>query len=158
MFSLDISCLITYNLPVFMDLTFQVPMQYCSLQHWTLFSLWHIHNWTSFLLWPSHFIFSGAISSSPLLFPRVLEPFRPGGLFFQCHNFLSFYTVHEAFMASILGWFAIPSFIRSCFVRPLCYDQPILGGPKQHGSKLYWVLQAPLPQGSDPWRGISTLK
>ena len=30
------SCLTTSNLPWFMDLTFQVPMQYCSLQHWTL--------------------------------------------------------------------------------------------------------------------------
>ena len=35
-FSLAISCLITSNLPWFMDLTFQVPMQYCSLQHQTL--------------------------------------------------------------------------------------------------------------------------
>jgi len=30
------SCLTTYNLPWFMDLTFQVLMQYCSLQQWTL--------------------------------------------------------------------------------------------------------------------------
>ena len=29
-------CLTTSNLPWFMDLTFQVPMQYCSLQHVTL--------------------------------------------------------------------------------------------------------------------------
>ena len=36
MFILAISCLTTSNLPWFMDLTFQVPMQYCSLQHWTL--------------------------------------------------------------------------------------------------------------------------
>ena len=35
-FSLAISCLTTSNLPWFMDLTFQVPMQYCSLQHRTL--------------------------------------------------------------------------------------------------------------------------
>ena len=35
MFTLAISCLTTSNLPWFMDLTFQVPMQYCSLQHWT---------------------------------------------------------------------------------------------------------------------------
>ena len=35
-FTLAISCLITSNLPLFMDLTFQVPMQYCSLQHQTL--------------------------------------------------------------------------------------------------------------------------
>ena len=36
MFTLAISCLNTSNLPWFMDLTFQVPMQYCSLQHQTL--------------------------------------------------------------------------------------------------------------------------
>ena len=36
MFTLVISCLSTSNLPWFMDLTFQVPMQYCSLQHQTL--------------------------------------------------------------------------------------------------------------------------
>ena len=35
-FTLAISCLTTFNLPWFMDLTFQVPMQYCSLQHQTL--------------------------------------------------------------------------------------------------------------------------
>ena len=35
-FTLVISCLTTSNLPWFMDLTFQVPMQYCSLQHQTL--------------------------------------------------------------------------------------------------------------------------
>ena len=35
-FTLAISCLPTSNLPWFMDLTFQVPMQYCSLQHQTL--------------------------------------------------------------------------------------------------------------------------
>ena len=31
-----IPCLTTSNLPWFKDLTFQVPMQYCCLQHWTL--------------------------------------------------------------------------------------------------------------------------
>ena len=36
MFTLAISYLTTSNLPWFMDLTFQVPMQYCSLQHQTL--------------------------------------------------------------------------------------------------------------------------
>ena len=35
-FTLSISCLTTFSLPWFMHLTFQVPMQYCSLQHWTL--------------------------------------------------------------------------------------------------------------------------
>ena len=36
MFTLAISCLTTSNLPWFVELTFHVPMQYCSLQHWTL--------------------------------------------------------------------------------------------------------------------------
>ena len=38
MFSLAISSLTTSSLPWFMDLKLQVPMQYCSLQHWTLLS------------------------------------------------------------------------------------------------------------------------
>ena len=38
-FTLAISCLTTSNLPGFMDLTFQVPTQYCSLQQWTLLPL-----------------------------------------------------------------------------------------------------------------------
>ena len=36
MFTLAISCLTTSNLSWFMDLTFQVPIQHCSLQHRTL--------------------------------------------------------------------------------------------------------------------------
>ena len=36
----DISCLTTLKLPSFMDVTFQVSMQYCSLQHQTLLLSW----------------------------------------------------------------------------------------------------------------------
>ena len=36
MFTVAISCLTTSNLPWFLNLKFQVPMQFCSLQHWTL--------------------------------------------------------------------------------------------------------------------------
>ena len=36
MLTFAISCLTISNLPWFTDLTFQVPMQYCSLQHQTL--------------------------------------------------------------------------------------------------------------------------
>ena len=38
MFSCALSCLTTSSLPWFMDLTFQVPMECCSLQHQTLLS------------------------------------------------------------------------------------------------------------------------
>ena len=54
MFTLTISCLTTSSLPWFMDLTFQLPMQYCSLQHQTL--LYHqSHPWVGvvFALAPS---------------------------------------------------------------------------------------------------------
>ena len=37
-FILAISCLTMSNLPWFMDLTFQVPIQYCSFQLWTSLS------------------------------------------------------------------------------------------------------------------------
>ena len=36
MFTLTISCFTTSKLPWFINLIFQVLMQYCSLQHWTL--------------------------------------------------------------------------------------------------------------------------
>ena len=38
MFYLAFSCFTTSNFPWFMELTFQVPMQYCFLQHQTLLS------------------------------------------------------------------------------------------------------------------------
>ena len=38
MFILTIFCLTMSNLPWFMNLTFEVPMQYCSLQQWILCS------------------------------------------------------------------------------------------------------------------------
>ena len=47
MFTLAISCLTTSNLPWFMNLTFHVPMQYCSLQHRTLL-LWPVTSTTGY--------------------------------------------------------------------------------------------------------------
>ena len=58
-FTLAISYLTTSNLLWFMDLTFQVPMQYCSLQHQTLLPspvisitglCFHFHSSSSFFL------------------------------------------------------------------------------------------------------------
>ena len=53
MFTLAISCLTTSSLPWFMDLTFQVPTQYCSLQQKTLLpspvtsTIWHCFHFGS---------------------------------------------------------------------------------------------------------------
>jgi len=119
-FILAISCLTTTNWPWFMDLTLQVPMQYCSLQHWTLLSPPDNHNWAPFLLSPSLFIFSGSISNCPPLVPSTtLDTFWPRELIFWCYIFLPFHTVHGVLMARILEWFVIPSSSGPHFVRTL---------------------------------------
>ena len=56
MFTLAISCLTTSNLPSFMNVTFQVPMQYFSLPHWTLL-------WTPVTSTAGHCFCFGSISS-----------------------------------------------------------------------------------------------
>ena len=119
--------------PWFMDLTFQVPMQYCSLQHWSFITR-HIHNWTSFVLWANCFILYGAISNWLPLFPsNILDTFQPGGLMFHGHIFLPFHTVHRVLVARTLEWVAISFSSGPCFVRTLHYDSAILGSPAQQG-------------------------
>ena len=110
MFTLDISCLTTFNLPWFMDLTFQVPRQYCSLQHWTLL-LSPITSTTGlFLLWLHLFILSGVIS--PLISSSILGIYQPGEFISQCPLFLPFNTVHGVLKARILNteeyWSVLP--------------------------------------------------
>ena len=120
-FTLAISCLTTPNLPWFTDLTFQVPMQFPYLQHWTsLFTTRHIRNWMLFLLWLSLFIFSGAVS---LLFSSsILGTYRPGEFIFHCRIFLPFHTVHGVLKARMLNWFSISFSSGPCFVRTLHHD------------------------------------
>ena len=115
MFTLAISCLTTSNLPWFMDLTFQVPMQYCSLQHRTLLPSPVIHNWALFLLWLCLFILSGVIS--PPFSNSILGTYQSGEFIFQCHIFLPFHTVYRVLKARILKWFAIPFSSGPHFVR-----------------------------------------
>ena len=128
MFTLAISCFTTSNLSWFMDLTFQVPMQYCSLQHWTLLS----SPVTStarycFFLWLHLFILSGVISR--LLSSSILGTYWPQEFIFQCPIFLPFHTVHGALKGRILKWFAIPFSSGPCFVRTLHHGLSVLGGP-----------------------------
>ena len=80
MFTLAISCLNTSNLPWFMDLTFQVPMQYCSLQHQTLL-LSPVTSTAGYCFCfgsiPSFFLISPLISSS------ILGTYQPEEFLFQ---------------------------------------------------------------------------
>ena len=118
-----------------MDLTFQVPMQYCSLQHQTLL-LSPVTSTTGycFLLWLHPLILSGVVS--PLISSSILGTYRPGEFLFQCPIFLPFHTVHWFLKARILKWFAIPFSSGPHSVRPLHHDLSILGGPTRQRMKL----------------------
>ena len=87
-FTLAISCLTTSNLPWLMDVTSQVPVQYCSLQHWTLFPSLV----TSRTGWCFYFgsVFSFFLVISPLISSSILGTFRPGSSSFSVLSFCLF--------------------------------------------------------------------
>ena len=139
MFTLVISCLTTSYLPWFMDLTFHVPMQYCSSQHWTLL-LSPVPPTTGWCFCfgsiPSFFLeFSPVISSS------ILGTYQPGEFLFQCPICLPFHNVHRVLKVRILKWFAIPFSSGQYFVRTLHHDPPVLGGSTRQGLSFHWVRQ-----------------
>ena len=138
--SLVISCLTTSNLPWFMDLTFQVPMQYCSLQHWTLL-LSPVISTTGCC-----FCF-GSISSfflelflhwSPVAYwvPTNLRSSSFSVLFFFAFSYCSWGS-----QGKNTKWFAIPFSSGSHSVRILNRDPSILGGPTWYVSYFHWVRQ-----------------
>src|SRR5574337_990740 len=98
-----------------MDLTFQVPMQYCSLRHRTLL-LSPVTSTTGYC-----FCFGSGVIS-PLISSSILGTYRPGEFLFQYPIILPFNTVHEVLKARILQWFAIPFSSRPHFVRTLHHD------------------------------------
>ena len=139
-FTLAISCLTTSNLPWFMDLTFQVPMQYCSLQHRTLL-LSPVTSTTgccfcfgSF----SSFFLELFLHSSPVAY---WAPTNLGSSSFSI-IFLPLHTVHGVLKARILKWLAILFFSVPRFVKTLHHDPSILGGPTWHGSWFHWVRES----------------
>ena len=85
-----------------MELTFQVPKQYCSSQHWTLLPSPVISPAGIVFAWLCLFILSGVIS--PFFSSSMLDTYQPGEFIFQCHIFLPFYTVHGVLKARILKW------------------------------------------------------
>ena len=121
MFTLAISCLPTSNLPRFMDLTFQVAMQYWFLQHWTLLpSL--VTSLTGFffffLLWLCLFIVSGVISP---LSPVALGTYQPGEVIFQCPIFLpSYCSLHSQGKNTEVVCHSLPQWITFCQNSPPC--------------------------------------
>ena len=106
-FTLAISCLTTCNLPWFMDLTFQVPMQYLLFIASDFASITsHIHNWLLFLLLFHLFILSGVIS--PHFSSSILGVYRPGEFIFlfvfSCCSWGSEGKNTEVVCHSLLQW------------------------------------------------------
>ena len=76
-----------------MDLTLQVPMQYCSQQHDFTFTIRHIHSWALFLLWPaSSFLLELILLSSPVAY---WTPANLGGSSFSVIYFCLFILLME---------------------------------------------------------------
>ena len=142
MFTPAIFCLTTQSLPWFMDLTFQVPIQYCSLQHQTLLLPPDTSTTEQFLLWPCLFIPSGAIS---MLFPsNVLDTFPAKGLIFLCPTFLLFLYMCVCWQLSRVQLFVTPQAI-------VCQAPLSMGFPRQ----AYWSgLVAISFSRESSWPGI----
>ena len=129
MFTLAISCLVTSNLSWFLDLTFQVSMQYCSLQHQILLSS------SDTSTTECHFCFGPASSfflelmvvvlcSSPVAYwtPSDLE-----GSSFGVISFCLFIQFME--FSWYIYWGVCHSLLHgSHFVRTLHYDPSVLSG------------------------------
>ena len=140
MSTLAISCLTTSNLPWFLHLTFQVPVQYFSLQHWTLlpspdtFTTGHrfcFGSTSSFLL--ELFLYSSLIAYWAL---PTWGVHRSVSYTFACLycSWGSQGKDAEVVHHSLLQW------IMFCQNSPPCPS--ILGGPTQLGSWFHWVRQA----------------
>ena len=117
------------------DLTFQVPMQYCSLQHQTLLPYQSLPQlWIVFGLGCFWF---GSVSSFFLelfLHWSPVTDWAPTNLGSSSFSvlFLPFQTVHRVLKARILKWLAIPFSSGPHFVRTLHRDLSVLGGPTWH--------------------------
>ena len=131
MFTLAIFCLTTSNFPWFMDLIFQVPMQYCSysIGH-CFYHQSHPHLGIVFAFLHPLILF-GVVS--PLISSSILCTYWPREFPFQYPFILHFHTVHGVLKARILKLFAIPFSSGPHSVIPLHHDPAILGCSSWHG-------------------------
>ena len=121
-FTLAISCLTTSNLPWFVGLPFQGPMQYCSLQHQTLLP-------SPVTPTTGCCFYFGSVSSFLLelfFYCSPLGTYQPGDLICHCPIFLPFHTVHGVLKARILKRFAVAFSSGPCYVRTLHHNPSVL--------------------------------
>ena len=149
MFTLAISCLITSNLPSFMGLTCQVPMLYCSLQHWSLLQSPVMSTTGCCFCFGSisSFFLELFLHSSPVAY---WAPTDLGNSSFRVIYFFLF-ILFLGFSRQEY-WSGLPFHSPGdCILSELSsMTQSILGGPTWHGSLFYWGRQ-----GCGPlWSGI----
>ena len=138
MFILAISCLTTSTLPWFMDLTFQVPMQYCSLQHQNFF----LSPVTSTTGCCFCFGFISSFFLELFLHWSPVAHWTPTDL-----GHLSFSVLSFCLFIWFMGfsrqeyWSGLPFSSGPCFVRTLYHNPSVLGAPTGHGSYFPWVRQ-----------------
>ena len=128
-FTFAIPCLTTTTLPWFTDLTFQVPTQYCPVQHPTLLPSPVTSTTGCCFCFSSisSFFLKLFLHSSPVAY------WAPTNLgIFQCSIFSPFHTVHGVLKARKLKWFSIPFSSGPHFVRTLHHVLSVLGGPTLH--------------------------
>ena len=139
MFTLAVSCLTTSNFLLFVDLAFQVPMQYRSLQHQSLF-LSPITSTTG-----CYFCFSSISSFFLELFLNScsIAYWVTTVLGRQAFSVLSL-CVFILFMGfskqEYSSGLPFPFLVDHIF-RTLLHDMSVLGGLKWHGSEFHWVRQ-----------------
>ena len=154
MFTLAISCLTVSNLPWFVDLTFQVPMQYCFLNLWNLLLPpdtyktelhFHVVPATSFFL---ELLIIVLCSSSVVCW----IPFDLGGLSSGVISFCLF--ILSLGFSQKEYWSGLPF---SPLVGHILSELTTIICPSWAAtqSMIHWISQAPSPwQGCDPWMGF----
>ena len=141
-FTLAISCLTTSNLPWFTDLTFQVPMWYCSLQHLICFHHQSHPQLGVVFVWLWLFILSGVIS--PLVSHRILGTYDLESSSFSVPSFcLSYSSWGSQGKNSDMGCHSVLQW--TTFFRALHHNPSILGGPTLNGSQSHWIRQGCVP-------------
>ena len=141
MFTLAITSLTNFNLPWLIGLTFQVPMQYCSLQHRTLLpspvtsTTGHCFHFGSV----SSFFLELFLHSSPVAY--WVLPTWGINLSMSYLFAFSYCSWGSQGKNTEVKWLAITFSSGPHFVRTLHYDPSVLGGPTRHGSLFPWVRQ-----------------
>ena len=139
MFTLAISCLTTSNLPGFMGLIFQVPMQYCSLQHWTLL-LSPVPSTTGCCFYfdsVSSFFLELFLHWSPVAY---WAPTDLGSWSFSVLSFCLFTLFMGFSRQEYWGGLPFPSPVDHV-LSELYHDLSVLGCPTRHGSWFHCVRQ-----------------